>query len=92
MPAARDWAHLNELLRGGCQQDEQRTLAGRAQTIGAAMTIEREQLLPWAKEGFDLAAVSRPEVDHSLCAKVRTNFYSVPVPVGTQVTAKLYAA
>jgi transposase len=92
LPAARDLAHLNELLRAGCQQDEQRTLAGRTQTVGAAMTIEREQLLPLAKEGFDLAAVSHPEIDHNLCAKVRTNFYSVPVPVGTHVTAKLYAA
>ena len=92
MPEARDLAQLNELLHTGCQEDEQRTLAGRTQTIGAAMTIEREQLWPLAKEPFDLAAVSFPEIDHNLCAKVRTNCYSVPVPVGTRVTAKLYAA
>lgn len=92
MPAVPDLAHLNELLHAGCRQDEQRTLAGRTQTIGATMTIEREQLLPLAKEGFDLAAVSHPQIDHNLCAKVRTNFYSVPVPVGTRVTARLHAA
>ena len=92
LPEARDLAHLNELLRAGCQQDEQRTLTGHTETVGAAMTIEREHLLPLAAQPFDLAAVSWPEIDHSLCAKVRTNFYSVPVPVGTRVTAKLYAA
>jgi transposase len=92
VPAARDWAELNELLREGCRQDEQRRLAGRMDSIGAAMSVERERLLPLAQDGFDLAVLSHPEIDHSLCAQVRTNFYSVPVPVGTRVTAKLYAA
>jgi transposase len=92
LPAARDLAQLNELLRNGCRADEQRTLEGRTQTIGAAMTIEREHLLPLAKEPFDLAAVSFPQIDHNLCAKVRANFYSAPAPVGTKVSAKVYAA
>ena len=51
-------------------------------SVGAAMALEREHLLPLVKEGFDLAAVRFPEVNSSGCAKVLTNFYSVPVGGG----------
>ena len=40
---------------------------------------------------FDLAEVSFPKVDGSGCVRVRTNFYSVPLPVDTRVQAKVYA-
>ena len=92
LPAARDLAHLNELLLAGCREDEQRVIAGRAQTVGAAMAMEREHLLPLAPEGFDLAAVSFPVVNSSGCVNVLTNFYSVPLAVGTRVQAKVLAA
>ncbi|MEK7407647.1 MAG: hypothetical protein AAB225_21425 [Acidobacteriota bacterium] len=32
-------------------------IQGRAQSIGAAMLVEREHLLPLAEEGFDLASL-----------------------------------
>jgi len=92
LPAARDLSHLNELLRAASQQDEQRVIAGRSQTIGAAMTLERDYLRPLAQEGFDLAAVSFPAVNHSGTVSVLTNFYSAPLPPGTEVEAKTYAA
>jgi transposase len=92
LPAARDLAHLNELLLGGCQEEEQRVITGRSQTIGAGMAIEREYLLPLAEEGFDLAAVSFPTVNGSGCVNVLTNFYSTPLAAGTAVEAKAYAA
>jgi len=38
------------------------------------------------------AAVSFPTVNSSGCANVLTNFYSVPLPVGTRVEAKVQAA
>jgi hypothetical protein len=56
------------------------------------MALEREHLLPLVKEGFDLAAVRFPVVNSSGCAKVLTNFYSVPVAVGAEVQAKIHAA
>jgi hypothetical protein len=56
------------------------------------MILEREHLLPLVKEGFDLAAVRFPTVNTSGCVKVLTNFYSVPVAVGTEVQAKVHAA
>lgn len=92
LPVAPDLAQLNALLVAGCREDAQRVIAGRTHTVGAAMVLEREHLLPLAHEGFDLAAVSFPMVNSSGCVKVRTNWYSVPLPVGTRVEAKVQAA
>jgi transposase len=92
LPEARDLEHLNELLREGSREEEQRVIAGRTQSIGSAMGIEREQLRPLAEEGFDLAAVSFPVVSSSGTVNVLTNFYSVPLAPGIKVEAKVYAA
>ncbi len=92
VPEARDYAHLNELLREASQQDENRVVGERSLSVGAAMAVEREQLLPLAKEGFDLAAVRFPVVNSSGCVKVLTNFYSAPLAAGTEVEAKIHAS
>jgi hypothetical protein len=92
LPAARDLEHLNELLLAASREEEQRVIAGRGQTVGAAMAIEREHLRPLAAEGFDLAAISFPVVNGSGCVSVLTNFYSAPVAAGTRVEAKVQAA
>ena len=91
VPEAEDLATLNQQLWKACQDDEHRTIAGREQTIGASLLIERDHLLPLA-EGFDLAQVSFPTVNGFGCAKVLTNAYSVPLQAGVQVQAKVYAA
>jgi hypothetical protein len=56
------------------------------------MCLERGHLLPLAGEGFQLASIHFPTVNGSRCARVLTNFYSVPAPVGCVVQAKVYAA
>ncbi len=60
--------------------------------MGAGLVIEREHLLPLVPEGFDLAQTSFPTVNGFSCAKVLTNAYSVPLPAGAQVQAKVYAS
>ena len=92
VPFAKDFAEVNALLRAACRDEEHRILAGRPQSVGEAMAIEREHLLPGAEEGFDLADVSFPTVDASGCVRVKTNSYSVPLPPGWRVQAKAYAA
>jgi len=92
VPEAADVADLNRQLLIACQHDEHRLIAGRDQTVGAAMVIEREHLLPLATEGADLAQTSFPTVNGLGCAKVLTNAYSVPLPAGAQVQAKAYAS
>jgi transposase len=91
LPRAADLDELNAHLLAGCSEDEARTIAGRTQSVGAALLIERAHLLPLATEGFDLAETSFPLVNASGCVKVGTNAYSVPAAVGTRVEVKLRA-
>src|SRR5918992_3100656 len=92
IPRARDLEELNRQLLAACQMDEARTVAGREQSVGTAMLIERAHLLPLAEEGFDLVEVSFPVVTSLGCVKVKTNAYSVPVKAGRTVEARLSAA
>jgi transposase len=92
IPRAGDLEELNRQLLAACQMDEARTVAGREQSVGTAMLIERAHLLPLAEEGFDLVEVSFPIVTSLGCVKVKTNAYSVPVKAGTTVEARLAAA
>jgi transposase len=92
VPKAVSLGELNRQLLAGCRSDEQRCLAGREQSVGAALLIERQHLLPLAAEGVDLAHTSFPMVNSMGCVKVLTNAYSVPLKAGTQVHAKTYAS
>jgi len=92
VPVARDYEHLNELLRVASGEDEQRVVGERSVSVGAAMALEREHLLPLAKDGFDLAAVRFPVVNTTGCVKVLMNWYSVPLTAGTEVEAKIHAS
>jgi transposase len=92
VPVASDLDDLNEQLRAACQDDEHRVIAGREQSIGAAILIERDHLLPLPAERFDLAEIAFPTVDGHRCVRVRTNRYSVPAPPGITVEAKIYAS
>jgi hypothetical protein len=92
VPRAHDLEELNRQLLAACQADEARTVAGRAQPVGAAMLIERGQLLPLAEERFDLVEVSFPVVNSLGCVKVKTNAYSAPLKAGTTVEVKLTAS
>jgi transposase len=92
VPKVRNLEELNLLLAAGSREDESRVIVGRSQPVGAAMLIERDHLLPLAKEGFDLASLHFPAINASGCAKALTNFYSAPLPAGTEVVVKVYSA
>jgi transposase len=92
VPVARDLDDLNAMLLDGCREDEARLLDGREQTVGEALAIERQHLLPLAREGFDLVEVSFGQVNGLGCVKVRTNAYSAPLQPGTTAEIKLSAA
>lgn len=92
VPRARDLEELNRQLLAACHADEARTVAGREQSVGTAMLIERPHLLALAEEGFDLVEVSFPTVTNLGSVKVKTNAYSVPVKAGATVEARLAAA
>jgi transposase len=90
VPSVADLDRLNALLLTGCREDEARVLDGRTEPVGAAMTVERDHLLPGAAEGFDLAEILFPLVDKLGCVAVKTNLYSVPVKAGTRVEARVH--
>src|SRR5881227_2471472 len=92
VPEAVDLAELNRRLVDDCRRDEQRCIAGRDQSVGTALLVERQHLLPLAAEGMDLARTSFPTVNSMGCVKVLTNAYSVPLKVGVEVHAKTYAS
>jgi transposase len=92
LPKVGSWEELNRFLLGESKRDEQRVIGDRSHTVGVGMCLEREHLSPLAEKGFQLAAISFPTVNSSLCARVLTNFYSVPAPVGCEVQARVYAA
>ena len=70
VPKAADIGELNRQILAGCREDEKRRMAGREQSVGAGLVIEREHLLPLAPEGMDLAQTTFPTVNSLGCAKV----------------------
>lgn len=92
VPKVKDLGELNAYLRACCQQDQQRRIHGKPHTVGEAMRIEREHLLPLVSEGFELAETSFPVVDGQGCVKVRTNRYSVPLRAGSRTQVRLLPA
>lgn len=92
VPEASDLAELNAKLLADCRHDEGRVLSGRAESVGTLLLAEKEHLLPLPADDFELAEVSFPRVDQAGCAKVRTNFYSVPLKPGTLVEARVYSS
>ncbi|HZD45940.1 MAG TPA: hypothetical protein VE109_07645, partial [Acidobacteriaceae bacterium] len=92
VPVAADLAALNRKLHDDCRSDESRIVSGSTETVGTRLLAEKEHMLPLAADVFDLAEVSFPRVDQTGCAKVRTNFYSVPLMPGSIVEARVYSS
>lgn len=89
VPQVRDLDELNELLARANAEDSNRIIGQRTETAGMLMKTERDHLRPLAKDGFDLAEISFPEVDSHGCVRVRTNRYSTPLRPGTKVQARV---
>jgi transposase len=100
VPEAGSLAELNQQLLVMCVANQERTIRGKAMTpaarrswrmaatIGEASRKERAFLLPLANEGFPLEEVVYPlVVDGMGRVKVKTNWYSAPLPPGLRVAA-----
>ncbi|MCA1617545.1 MAG: IS21 family transposase [Acidobacteria bacterium] len=92
IPQAADFADLNRQLIAACVADHARQIGDREQSVGQMMEAEREQLLPFPGERFEIAEVSFPIVDGKGCVKVRNNWYSTPLRARTKVSAKILPA
>src|SRR6266496_445249 len=105
-PSVRGCSHgmrtsvTNGRANHSCQQaaaisQDQRSAAAafRGRTVvGEALAIERQHLLPLAREGFDLVEVSFGKVNGLGCVKARTNAYSTPLAPAMKAQIKLTAA
>ena len=91
LPEVRDLSELNAYLDLCCHKDQQRILSSRTDAVGTAMLQELPHLLPLSTEPFDLTEKSFPTVDGLRCVRVRTNRYSIPLPPGTVIEARLQA-
>lgn len=90
VPEATDLDALNRRLLADCIENRQRTIGGRATTVGEASEQERAVLLPLAEEGFRLDELIYPLiVDGKGRVRVKTNWYSAPAPAGSRVTASV---
>ena len=57
VPRARNLEELNRQMLEASREDEHSVISGQSQSVGEAMHLEREHLLPLAREGFQLAGV-----------------------------------
>ena len=62
LPEVGSLDELNAYLDQCCGEDRNRVLAGRTETVGAAMLVEQSHLLPLVADAFDLAEISFPTV------------------------------
>lgn len=83
---------LNRYLRVCCEQERGRHVDGHAAPVGEQMEQEGAQLQPLAAEGFALAETGFYRVNGNGCVRVRGNFYSVPLMVGSEVRVDVSAA
>ena len=92
VPEVADLGELNALIRAGCEANLARTIVGRGETVGEALTRERPLLRPLPAEPFDTAEPSSVRVDSKALVTVRQNRYSVPVALaGRRVLARVGA-
>lgn len=90
VPEADDLGSLNELLLSRCIESQKHTIHGRPITVGVAMEQERPHLLPLAAEGFEMEETLFPVVDGKGCVKVKTNWYSTPLPPGVRPVVRVW--
>jgi transposase len=92
VPELADLAELNDRLLGFCVEDLHRTIVGRSETVGAALSCEIELLRPLPVEPFATWEDSSHRVNQKSMITVRRNHYSVPVRlVGARVRARVGA-
>jgi transposase len=91
VPQVADLAALNRQLRQRCLDEAGRTVAGRAETIGARFARDRACALPLPAYPFDACVVRAAQVDKYQTVRFDGNRYSVPRACAYQsVTVKGY--
>lgn len=88
VPEAADLEALNRKLLADCIADQSRQIGDRSGPVGPLLLEERKHLLPLPTEGYDLAESHYALVDAKGCVRVRLNWYSTPLRVGTRTQVR----
>jgi transposase len=92
LPDVASLTELNELLAAACISDLRRTIRGKRETVGEALSSEMELLRGLPAERFDTSEHAHPRVDAKALATVRQNRYSLPVSLaGLRVSSRIGA-
>ena len=92
VPELRCLGELNEYLLSCLEDDLERTIEGRTETVGAMLWRERGRLRAEPVEPFSTAEQASVQVDQKSLVTVRRSRYSVPTRlVGLRVTAEIGA-
>ena len=92
VPEVSSLAELNERLLAFCITDLNRTIDGRQETVGSALSREMDLLRPLPADRFPTWEQSSHRVNQKSMITVRRNHYSVPVRlVGSRVSARIGA-
>ncbi|GAA4816466.1 IS21 family transposase [Tomitella cavernea] len=93
VPRAASLAELNVMLAAADTADDDRRIAARAETVGAAAARELPMLAALPAEPFDVAAALSCRVDTKARICVRQSYYSVPARyAGRRMSVRLGAA
>jgi hypothetical protein len=91
VPQVSDLASLNLRLRDCCLREADRTVEGRAETIGQRFARDRAAALPLPAYPFDACVGQPAQVDKYQTVRFDRNRYSVPRGCAYQaVTVKGY--
>jgi transposase len=92
VPKISDIWELNKLLLAACEQDSNRTIAGKDSPVKQRWLAETAVLKPLPNEAFDTSEVFSPKVNSKSLSAINGNYYSVPVGyVGQSVEARVNA-
>jgi transposase len=92
VPEIDSLAQLNERLEEACWRDLERTITGRAETVGGQLERERRLLNNLPREQHPTWEEATPRVDAKALATVRCNRYSVPASLaGLKIRARVGA-
>jgi len=92
VPKVGSLKELNDLFADSCFAELERRIAGRDETVGEALRVERPLLRELPFEDFDASEQASPRVDSKALVTIRQNRYSVPVAlVGLRVAARIDA-
>ncbi len=92
VPQHSNLDELNAHLLACCQQDQQRHIEGREQSVAEAFRQEQSQLTQRAAEDFDLNETLSCVVDANSCVHVKYNRYSTPLRPGVRVEVHVDAS